>query len=74
MLLNSYKITRIFPCIADPEKIRVIAELSDEVQEVFPYLNAVLKGCIYNHAALILTRKFHQGPWNLKEGRVNWKP
>jgi ArsR family metal-binding transcriptional regulator len=55
MLLHSYKITRILPCIADPEKIRVIAEVSDEIHEVFPYLNSVLKGCIYNHAALTLT-------------------
>ena len=55
MLLNSYKISRILPCIADPEKIRVIAELSDEIHEIFPYLNAVLKGCIYNHPALTLT-------------------
>ncbi len=55
MLLGSYKITRILPCIADPEKIRVIAEVSDEIHEVFPYLNAVIKGCIYNHAALTLT-------------------
>ena len=55
MLLNSCKIIRILPCIADPEKIRVIAELSDEIHEIFPYLNAVLKGCIYNHAALTLT-------------------
>jgi ArsR family metal-binding transcriptional regulator len=55
MLLNSYKITRILPCIADPEKIRVIAEVSDEIHEVFPYLNAVIKGCIYNHPALTLT-------------------
>jgi ArsR family metal-binding transcriptional regulator len=55
MLLNSYKITRILPCIADPEKIRVIAELSDEIHEAFPYLNAVIKGCIFNHPALTLT-------------------
>ena len=55
MLLNSYKITRVLPCIADPEKIRVIAEVSDEIHEVFPYLNAVIKGCIYNHPALTLT-------------------
>ena len=55
MLLHSYQITRILPCIADPEKIRVIAEVSGEIQEVFPYLNAVLKGCIYNHPALTLT-------------------
>jgi len=57
MLLQSYKITRILPCIADPEKIRVIAEVSGEIHEVFPYLNATLKGCIYNHPALTLTIK-----------------
>jgi ArsR family metal-binding transcriptional regulator len=55
MLLNSYKITRILPCIADPEKIRVIAEVSDQIHEIFPYLNAIIKGCIYNHPALTLT-------------------
>ena len=57
MLLQSYKITRILPCLADPEKIRVIAEVSGEIHEAFPYLNAVLKGCIYNHPALTLTIK-----------------
>src|SRR4030043_846884 len=57
MLLHSYKITRTLPCLADPEKIRVVAELSDEIHEVFPFLNAVLKGCIYNHPALTLTIK-----------------
>ncbi len=55
MLLNSYKITRTLPCLADPEKIRVIAEISDEIHEAFPYLNAILKGCIYNHPANTLT-------------------
>ncbi len=57
MLLRSYNITRTLPCLADPEKIRVIAEISDEIHEAFPYLNAVLKGCIYNHPALTLTIK-----------------
>ena len=57
MLLKSFNITRTLPCLADPEKIRVIAELSDEIHEVLPYLNAVLKGCIYNHPALTLTIK-----------------
>ena len=55
MLLRSHQITRILPCLADPEKIRVIAELPDEIHEVFPYLNAALKGCIYNHPANTLT-------------------
>ncbi len=57
MLFHSYKITRTLPCLADPEKIRVIAEVSGEIHEVFPYLNGVLKGCIYNHPALTLTIK-----------------
>ena len=57
MLLHSYQITRTLPCLADPEKIRVIADISDEIHEVFPYLNAILKGCIYNHPALTLTIK-----------------
>jgi ArsR family metal-binding transcriptional regulator len=57
MLLSSYNITRILPCLADPEKIRVIAEVSGEIYEAFPYLNAILKGCIYNHPALTLTIK-----------------
>jgi ArsR family metal-binding transcriptional regulator len=55
MLLNSYKITRTLPCLADPEKIRVIADVSEEIQEVLPYLNSILKGCIYNHPANTLT-------------------
>ena len=55
MLLRSYEIARVLPCLADPMKTRVIAEVSEEIQEVFPYLNAVLKGCIYNHPANTLT-------------------
>lgn len=57
MLLNGVEITHILPCIADPEKIRTIAQLSDDIREVLPYLNAALKGTIYNHAAGILTFK-----------------
>ncbi len=57
MLLHSHQITRILPCLADPEKIRVIADISGEIHEVFPYLNATLKGCIYNHPANTLTIK-----------------
>ncbi|MCX8118084.1 MAG: hypothetical protein N3G78_09150 [Desulfobacterota bacterium] len=57
MLFQSYKITRILPCVADPEKIRVIAEVAGEIYEAFPYLNATLKGCLFNHPALTLTIK-----------------
>ena len=57
MLLNSFQITHILPCLADPEKIRAIAQLSDDIREVLPYLNATLKGTVYNHRAGILTFK-----------------
>ncbi len=55
MFLHSYRITRTLPCLADPMKIRAIVEVSDEIHEVFPYLNSIVKGCIYNHAANTLT-------------------
>jgi len=57
MLFQSYKITRTLPCLADPEKIRVVAEVSGEVHEAFPYLNATLKDCLFNHTSLTLTIK-----------------
>ena len=57
MLFESHRITRIIPCLADPEKIRVVAQFSGQIYEVFHYLNAILKGCIYNHPALTLTIK-----------------
>jgi len=57
MLLQSYKIARILPCLADPEKIRVIADVTGEIYEAFPYLNATIKECLFNHPALTLTIK-----------------
>jgi ArsR family metal-binding transcriptional regulator len=55
--MRSYRITHILPCLADPDKIRAIVELGEEIHEAFPYINALLTGCIYNHAAMILTLK-----------------
>lgn len=57
MVLRGYRIAHILPCLADPEKIRAIIELDEEIHEAFPYINALLKGCIYNHPAMILTLK-----------------
>lgn len=57
MLLKSFRIYHILPCLADPRKIRAIAQLSDDIHGVLPYLNAVIKGGIYNHQAGILTLK-----------------
>ena len=62
MFLREVKITEIMPCLADPEKIRFIAYFEKNVSEVFPYLNTILKGAIYNHNGRTLTIK--------KEGRL----
>lgn len=62
MFLELIKIVHILPCLADPEKIRFIAYFDKNVSEVFPYLNTVLDGAIYNHEGKTLTIK--------KEGRL----
>ena len=62
MFLDEIKIAEIMPCLADAEKIRFIAYLEEDISEVFPYLNAVLKNAIYNHEGKTLTLK--------KEGRL----
>jgi len=62
MFLEQIKIVHILPCLADPEKIRFIAYFYKNVSEVFPYLNAILDGAIYNHEGKTLTIK--------KEGRL----
>jgi ArsR family metal-binding transcriptional regulator len=38
ILLRSFRITHVLDCIADPTKNRVIAEFSDNIAAVFPYL------------------------------------
>lgn len=42
MFLQDIKITFMEPCVAEPEKIRLKAELSEDITEVMPYLNAVI--------------------------------
>lgn len=51
MLLKDVELTYVSPCLADPQKIRLKARLSDDISEVMPYLNSVVKGAIYNHHA-----------------------
>ena len=55
MLLKGYRITEILPCIVNPEWIRVKMELTDDISEVFPYLNAVIKDATYNSKIRSLT-------------------
>lgn len=55
MLLNQYRLLKVLPCLADPEKIRVIFELGEDISEVMPYLNALIKDGVYNHEFKTLT-------------------
>jgi ArsR family metal-binding transcriptional regulator len=57
MLLESCTISQFLPCIADPTKIRVIASFSNHVDDVFPYLNAILKNIAYVPGAKTITMK-----------------
>ncbi len=56
MLLQSYRLD-VFapPCEPGAERWTVRAALDDDIGDALPYLNAVLKGAIYNHSARALT-------------------
>lgn len=54
-LLHEIRIVQVMDCLADPAKIRAIAELSDDIQVALPYLAALLPQAGYNHAASILS-------------------
>jgi len=55
VLLRDINITFMEPCVADKEKIRLKAELSDNITEVMPYLNTVIGNAIFNKDAPLLT-------------------
>jgi ArsR family metal-binding transcriptional regulator len=57
VLLHGFTITHITDCVADSTKNRVVAELSDDVAAVFPYLNAVVPNVMYNPGANTVTIK-----------------
>jgi len=54
-MLGEIRIERIMNCMADPRKIRFRAAFDEDIGELFPYLNAMLPGAIYNHAGGSLT-------------------
>ncbi len=59
-LWRDFTVTHVLDCIADPEKNRTIATLSDDISPVFPYVNAVMRGVLYNPEAKTLT--IRRGP------------
>ncbi len=58
MLLNDYKLRIVLPeCNFSAEKVNALVALSDDISEVLPYLNTVLKGLQYIDKNKILTVK-----------------
>ena len=55
--LGEPSLDTVLPCIADPDRIRFISLLDIDISPVLPYLNAVVKGAIYNRAGHTLTMK-----------------
>jgi ArsR family metal-binding transcriptional regulator len=65
MLLHDYKITKVGRSFCNPEWVAVIAQLSDDISEVFPYLNAVVKNAVYTPEAPNLNFKIDAGAVSL---------
>jgi ArsR family metal-binding transcriptional regulator len=56
MLLQSYDLHVVSPaCEPGAERWSAQAVLAEDIGDALPYLNATLKGAIYNHAARALT-------------------
>ncbi|MBI4287409.1 MAG: Fe-S cluster protein [Chloroflexi bacterium] len=61
MLLRDYTVNVIVPrCNPRAQTVSVIADLSDDIIEVMPYLNAAIKGCAYQPEAGVL-RFYREG-------------
>jgi ArsR family metal-binding transcriptional regulator len=58
MLIDDYDLELFTPpCEPGAETWSAIARLTADISEVLPYLNATLRGAVYNHAAQALTWK-----------------
>jgi ArsR family metal-binding transcriptional regulator len=61
MLLRQYTFTVALPeCVPSAVRVNAIADLSQDIREVLPYINARVKAGIYNHEGGTL-RFVHQG-------------
>src|SRR4030042_182958 len=65
MLLHDCKITKVGRSLCNPEWIAVRAELSDDIGEVLPYLNAVVKNAVYPPEVQNLNFKIEAGAISL---------
>jgi len=54
-IFGAASIMVVAPCIADQTKIRLIAHISGDMSEVFPYLNAEMRRACYNENGPMIT-------------------
>lgn len=66
----SYEIMGIGACLADGAKIRVTAILSNDIAELLPYVNAVVKYATFDQGGLTITFKYRGSPVILGRRRV----
>lgn len=59
--LTGYRIQQTSPCFSDARRIRVVASLPRNIEELFPYLNAVLRGN-YDREAKSFTFSYEDRP------------
>ena len=71
MLLRSYSIAKIKRSFCNPEWVSMTAELSDDISEVFLYLNAVVKNAVYTPEAQNLNFRMDTGFISLMPREIN---
>jgi cysteine desulfurase family protein len=67
--LDSYHIRKASPCFSDGSRVRVVASLPRNITELFPYLNAVLRGD-FNNEGMFFTFSYGGRPIVLQAQRV----
>ncbi|MCJ7576124.1 MAG: Fe-S cluster protein [Dehalococcoidia bacterium] len=71
MLLHDYKVTKVGRSLCNPEWIAVRAGLGDDISEVLPYLNAIVKNAVYTPEVQNLNFKIDTGAISLMPREIN---
>jgi len=67
--ITGYKIQQTSPCFSDGSRVRVVASLSRDISELFPYLNAVLRGD-FDQKRMLYTFSYRERPIVLQAQQV----
>lgn len=67
--LAGYQIQQTSPCFSDGSRVRVVASLPRDITELFPYLNAVLRGD-FNQEGMTFTFSYGERPIVLQAQQV----